>query len=265
MAETSTAVVILERSQKWYHGSEKWPVYWDDKEMLQLRQGQFHVFQTEPGDHLLYFRSRNARSSTVRIDLAAGQVAWFKLERTSPVFELEDSHLQIAELLQHDQYRLAPPSAESITPHVEARLPENQARTAELKIDFGTALERHPAASEIVNVATGARVVVRRSQTITRTVEVTSNRQTNLEVEVSLLDIVTARIMREASHRESRSVQHSETIECSVDLDSSFGNRWMLTWHDVWCPGRVVGKSGRDRIDSDFRLLQHKELSVEPI
>ena len=124
--------------------------------------------------------------------------------------------------------------------------------------------KRTPAATEIVNVPSGATVTVRRSRTVEHTIEVDWRASLEIGLEAGIKEIVSASIRSEVEKTQGHAYKQSETVEYEVQLNGEKHNRYKLIWTDIWRTGAVDIKTRIMNCSLPFELRMQAELEVVP-
>jgi len=119
-----------------------------------------------------------------------------------------------------------------------------------------------PGPAERVHVPAGARISIKRSRTIDRSVSLHTSTTNETTMSVTELDVFTKSVRKAVEENSGSTYRESETIEHEVQLDGTNRGEYTLMWVDTYCDGRVTFLRG-DRTETiPFAFREQTELQV---
>ncbi len=147
-------------------------------------------------------------------------------------------------------------------------------RFESLKVDYRLLVQLEPeldrmeAASEEIHVPEGVSVKVRRSRTITHSVEITHRETEGSQVESGLkvgqLEIIKATVQSEIQRQAGLRFEQTETIEHEISLSGDKNQFYRLVWADFVRRGIVEIHERGMRTELPFNCRERTELQVVP-
>jgi hypothetical protein len=119
-----------------------------------------------------------------------------------------------------------------------------------------------PGPAEKVHVPPGARISIKRSRTVDRSVTLQTSTTAETTFSVTELDVFTKSVRKAVEEKSGSTYRESETIEHEVQLDGSRSDQYTLVWVDTYCDGKVAFVRG-DRTETiPFAFREQTELQV---
>lgn len=126
-----------------------------------------------------------------------------------------------------------------------------------------------PVAKEEIAVPAGVKIKVRRSKSITRSVEFKDRLSFRHGAGITLKQVVELSIQRQYEQETGSTFHTNETVDYEVELDGSVATRYSLSWIEVWREGiaKKIGQSldvtGETSVP--FRVRERIELDVQTV
>jgi hypothetical protein len=137
-----------------------------------------------------------------------------------------------------------------------------------LLVQLDPELHRIEAAGEEVHIPQGVSVSIKRSRTITHSVEITESEKLDAGLEASFtgshLGILKATISSEIQKQTGTQFQESETVEHQINLSGDKCQNYKLVWADFVRSGTVEVDSKGTRGKVPFTWRERTELQVVP-
>jgi hypothetical protein len=132
----------------------------------------------------------------------------------------------------------------------------------DIVVNIDSELDVVPGPAEKVNVPQGARITIKRSRTIDRSVTLQSTTSSETTLSVTELDVFTRSVRRAVEEKSGSTLKESETIEHEVQLDGASRSEYTLVWLDSIRRGNVHFVRGSAVEVVPFAFREQTELRV---
>jgi hypothetical protein len=242
MPVAENATLRLTRTSNWSGRALNMGVTINDEKVGTLANGESRDFSfvSRGEGNTLVVSAFGYRSGTLTFKARAGQVfnaicatGWVSIEVKA----------QAGNTLQ----RGAPlPGMELVTTSVDAKV---------LKVEVD---------SEVITVPRGVKRTVKKSRTITRTLEAATTTKAGGEAGVNIGPL-TAKIQGEIEKKLGRTFQESEAVEQTVEIDGNTHQRFQLTWYDRMRTGEISYRENGTLKNAKFLFREGTELEVSEL